>query len=136
MIEHYKDGTPCECEFMMRGHYDYSNESEHQVGFDETRDTLAYEIPFIGIDQKHGISRYYYDDDNGAIESEVRYVYNKKQGPCFFFSFHGKLIGITPFLDDKSHGLSYYYRESNGTLLSAQIYVHGEYISTPLENFP
>jgi hypothetical protein len=61
--EYYKDGTPCECDKMVRFSIDY----------------VTWETPYIN-GKRNGTERAYYDYDSGNLRSMIPYINGKRHG--------------------------------------------------------
>ena len=119
-VFYYKDGTSCECDRMVRGHY-FSG-------------ALRSEIPIVN-GRRHGIEKWYYESEN--LRWETPYIKGKSCGikKCFYPS--GALAQAIPHTKDRIHGIWKSYNE-NGTLAFVYMYVHGNHLpkdSCPTENF-
>jgi hypothetical protein len=107
MIEHYKDGTPCECDFMVRSFYKSG--------------VLCWETPWVN-NEAHGIEKFYYE--SGAMYRETSYVNGKKHGICKEYHESGALWQEIPYVNDKIHGIYKKYHKS-GILAWKAGYKHG-----------
>jgi antitoxin component YwqK of YwqJK toxin-antitoxin module len=120
--EYYKDGTPCECDFMVRDH------------FSRTR-ALWCETPYVN-GKKHGIERWYYY--SGALHAKSPYVNNKKQGTEEVYYESGALELATSYADDNPHGIEKQYNEF-GVLTNEIFFFHGTFVDdffvSPIENY-
>ena len=81
--EYYKDGTPCECDEIKRGHY--------------ASGTLWYEAPYVN-GKHHGITKEYYK--SGDLEWETPYVKGKWHGIEKRYTGHGILKKEFLWLND------------------------------------
>ena len=114
--EYYKDGTPCECEYMEREHY-YST-------------ALQSEIPYIN-GKIHGIVKFYYE--SGAMEWESPYTNNKKHGLYKEYSESGTLELQVPYVYNRCHGMEYDYRGSG--YVKQTLWIMDTVYFRPIENF-
>ena len=138
LTEHYKDGTPYECEYMERIYYiSDNNESVESKN-------LLLEVPFINGRQEGEKRTYARNGDLVCTESfvngktdgvskefspvtlslirETEYKNGKKYGTSKNFLTNGMLTMLINWKDNQKEGLSIFYSTLNGAVVQISNY--------------
>ena len=123
MIEHYKDGTTCECYAMLRNYYPDSRRLMWELPYDHENTGRVY------------IERQYNRD--GYLERKIPYINGKIHGKMIVYHENGVAYQETCYIKDRKTGIEKVYLR-NGLLCSMRMYCRDrllENVKYPAENF-
>jgi len=124
MIEHYKDGTPCECDKMVRKYFPMSGGPLPDRPFNGQ---LYSELPYVNK-KANGERRAYWE--NGFLKSRIDYKDGKKHGHAkeYFWEqdFEGQVGISTEYAEGKKCGHKIAFWRNNKTWYEKNYDLYGQ----------